>query len=1009
MYSDTMQDTSPSKHLQVAIPDYAGIITSPRSDSTSLSSKMKKILSSPKVKRGQSQTSPNKTFGVPLEFLHDRDKTNVPIIVTRISEYLKNNGLQLEGLFRVNGNMKVVDRLKTAFDKCGDADLEEIGDVAAAASLLKMFLRELSEPVIPEDLQPLFISVQDKYCKDKPKAVPLFKELINRMPALNSCLLKYLCEFMLCIASVSDVNKMTPLALAIVFGPNLFRCGDGLNGLRDQAYVNAVLLLMLQEFHELFLKDIEKVADTMTRTPPSKPAPYIEHMRMKKEKESSTEKPARPLPPKISLDEELSTDVSPKRSPKKSNTKKSPRHKSPGHSPRHEINKTPTSRKNPSKKEPTRSTSPVHMPPSPMSKQFVDNTINTTVQEHLFGPGLVTSSIESDCQDEMVPAKTDVSHVYPSVKDRVKKYNVNENEHDSPSKRMKPFDSVKDKAKTYSRSLSSPIETKENITDEDLDFIEESSSHTLDGLTSSRIRPNNRRKPSPRSYSFTSAVETFMDKDENILTSEQTSDNEDSAFSEQEKTKHNSEWSAGQKQLKSHRSLIAPLLKSNSVPAPVSFDEYRQETLKKSNSAEQIDVMSSIPPLDFSRINDEEAHVSPRERYDMAFSEYPMRSPQNSAPSSPRPMEKRHEMWMEKRQDTVPIVEMSPQDLRKRISSLKKIISNFESNFEETNGRKPKPSEKNHIQKYIAELGRAKKQLKELISDYKEKPELLSETAPIGPDLGTAPNLRECLSQDEPSKEQTLESLLKKLEDKRHSSGRPHEMQAMTLEQLKDEKLSVQKALLQYENSHGRPNSKEDKTLMRPLYDRYRKIKRRIATGKIESPSKQSDTGTIFPEVSNTPKRIFDAFENNDEDENLERNLRNIRIPLVAMTPINAKDSNEREDEMGDTFSVTRRFHDTPEPLSPTEDSPRSIDEAVLHDATIGELLDQQRATKRVKKRLGKLLKDYEDDFYSRWSRKMQKEDRLPREAEYREYKLVKAKLRLVDALIAKKSANNTV
>lgn len=34
-----------------------------------------------------------------------------------------------------------------------------------------------------------------------------------------------------------------------------------------------------------------------------------------------------------------------------------------------------------------------------------------------------------------------------------------------------------------------------------------------------------------------------------------------------------------------------------------------------------------------------------------------------------------------------------------------------------------------------------------------------------------------------------------------------------------------------------------------------------------------------------------------------------------------------------------------------------------------GELLDQQRATKRVKKRLGKLLKDYEDDFYSRWSR----------------------------------------
>ena len=56
--------------------------------------------------------------GVPLEFISDRDGCDVPLIVSRICEYLKINGIHQEGLFRVNGNMKVVERLKTAFDKC---------------------------------------------------------------------------------------------------------------------------------------------------------------------------------------------------------------------------------------------------------------------------------------------------------------------------------------------------------------------------------------------------------------------------------------------------------------------------------------------------------------------------------------------------------------------------------------------------------------------------------------------------------------------------------------------------------------------------------------------------------------------------------------------------------------------------------------------------------------------------------------------------------------------------
>lgn len=43
-----------------------------------------------------------------------------------------------------------------------------------------------------------------------------------------------------------------------------------------------------------------------------------------------------------------------------------------------------------------------------------------------------------------------------------------------------------------------------------------------------------------------------------------------------------------------------------------------------------------------------------------------------------------------------------------------------------------------------------------------------------------------------------------------------------------EEKLAVQKALLHLENVFGRPVTKEDRDLVRPLYQRYRSLKRLV-------------------------------------------------------------------------------------------------------------------------------------------------------------------------------------
>lgn len=51
----------------------------------------------------------------------------------------------------------------------------------------------------------------------------------------------------------------------------------------------------------------------------------------------------------------------------------------------------------------------------------------------------------------------------------------------------------------------------------------------------------------------------------------------------------------------------------------------------------------------------------------------------------------------------------------------------------------------------------------------------------------------------------------------------------MTSEQLMDEKVVIQKALLYLESIHGRPNTREDRDMARPFYDRYRTLKRMVS------------------------------------------------------------------------------------------------------------------------------------------------------------------------------------
>lgn len=84
----------------------------------------------------------------------------IPIVVAKCGAYLKANGLETSGIFRIAGNSKRVKELQYIFStgpdygaKFNDWDGYTVHDVA---SLLRRFLNNLEEPLIPLDLYEAF-------------------------------------------------------------------------------------------------------------------------------------------------------------------------------------------------------------------------------------------------------------------------------------------------------------------------------------------------------------------------------------------------------------------------------------------------------------------------------------------------------------------------------------------------------------------------------------------------------------------------------------------------------------------------------------------------------------------------------------------------------------------------------------------------------------------------------------------------------------------------------------
>uniref|UniRef100_A0A8C1UGS8 BCR activator of RhoGEF and GTPase n=1 Tax=Cyprinus carpio TaxID=7962 RepID=A0A8C1UGS8_CYPCA len=166
---------------------------------------------------------PMGVFGVNISTVTKRERSKVPYIVRQCLEEIERRGMEEVGIYRVSGVATDIQALKTAFDtnnKDVSVMMSEM-DVNAIAGTLKLYFRELPEPLFTDELYPNFaggIALSDSVAKES-----CMLNLLLSLPEPNLVTFLFLLDHLKRIAEKESVNKMSLHNLATVFGPTLLR------------------------------------------------------------------------------------------------------------------------------------------------------------------------------------------------------------------------------------------------------------------------------------------------------------------------------------------------------------------------------------------------------------------------------------------------------------------------------------------------------------------------------------------------------------------------------------------------------------------------------------------------------------------------------------------------------------------------------------------------------------------------------------------------------------------
>ncbi|XP_058653496.1 protein FAM13B isoform X2 [Onychostoma macrolepis] len=924
-----------------------------------------------------------RVFGIPLEEVQHSGQPGheVPLLVRSIVEYIEEHGGLHLGLFLVNGNAERVEWLRQRYDSGVEVKLEKEADLASAVSLLRLFLQELPEPVIPAGLQAQIMQLYQDYSSEEELGRNM-KYFLQQLPQVNYSLLRFLCRFLSGVASLQE-ESWSIGALAAVFGPDIFHLDTDVEDLREQESVSRILAELLENQEEFFDSDDDDISNTNDYSSINDQISEL----LEEEK--------------LEACEELPRDG-----------EDGPSSLSPQHA--HVA--------------PSSSSHISSISILPGSAAIIQRTIRAAVEQHLL-------DLQTSIDKELGSYESQVLDSQPfQGKSPIQKTAGPEDHEDVQSESEAETETLpevteeglpsENNEESQGSQLSSPVTEESSGMDLDTETLIDAENLSTERLENypdyEQMDQADVITPEPGDCDLNANNEsTELDSSPQSLTG--------SIFSDSEQEDPVPVFMSWQEETESGEAQLSPLA-GRMVPLPLEDDTqpllarrflefgHSQRFLQQDH-----DATSSTKALSCGR---------------------PRRASLNS-------------------KDSLKGDNVSHQ-LTKKLQNLKKKIKQFEEQFEKERNYKPSHADKAadpKVLKWMTDLTKIRKQLKgrqhllpkgslrhqavlqsyrrhsssssvpntphftlsrplnasrqapHFYAKHKAESELTPQTRPRSNTLPKSfgSTLDQSAHEDpvesearghRPLREETLELIQHCIQTKRAEDGWPEDVRKMTKEQLASEKTVLQKNLLYYEGLHGRPVTREERLIVKPLYDRYRLVKQMLTrvsiTPIIASPSSKRRNQMLQPIIEGETAHFCGEIEEEEEEEGRGQQE-------------NVEMQSEGSEIIMDSVAQPSSQQPTQENILSSGKLNLDLRLSSSNASSMPELLEQLWKARAEKKKLRRTIKEFEEEFYQQNGRNVQKEDRLPMMDEYKEYKRIKAKLRLLEVLISKQDSSKSI
>uniref|UniRef100_A0A8D2G085 Protein FAM13B n=1 Tax=Theropithecus gelada TaxID=9565 RepID=A0A8D2G085_THEGE len=861
----------------------------------------------------------NKIFGIPLDELQQggHPDNEVPFIVRHVVDYIEEHGgLEQQGLFQVNGNAETVEWLRQRYDSGEEVDLVKEADVPSAISLLRFFLQELPEPVIPGSLHIHLMQLSQDYNNEDEFGRKL-RFLLQQLPPVNYSLLKFLCRFLANVASHHE-EIWSANSLAAVFGPDVFHIYTDVEDMKEQEIVSRIMAGLLENYYEFFENEEEDFSSNDLSS-------ITEQVNELSEEEEEDEK--------LEHIEEL-----PEEGAEKSNDMP-------------EVVQLRMTENILESNSVMASTSTQISPISilPASTDILERTIRAAVEQHLFD---LQSSIDHDLknlQQQSVVCNNEAESIHCDG--------------EGSNNQVDIADGIIN-ASESNRDCSEPVASTNldnEVMQQDCVFDNEENNQSVGIL----LEPCSDHGDSEDGCLEREECLLFdSDKLSHLILDSSSKICDLNANTESEVPGGQSVGVQGEAACVNIPHLDLKNVSDGDkweASCPITFPLIDFKTMHLQRDGEE-----PFPAFKSWQEDSEsgEAQLSPQagrmnhhpleedcppvlshRSLDFGQSQRFLHDPEkldssSKALSFTRIRRSSFSSKDEKREDRTPY---------QLVKKLQKKIRQFEEQFERERNSKPSYSDiaaNPKVLKWMTELTKLRKQIKDAKhknSDGEFVPQTRPRSNTLPKSFGSSLDHEDEENEDEPkviqkekkpSKEATLELILKRLKEKRIERCLPEDIK-------------------------GSPSTKRRGQMLQPIIE--------------------GETAHFFEEIK----------EEEEDGVNLSSELSDI-LKTAVQVQSSLENSESDVEENQEKLALDLRLSSS-------------------RAASMPELLEQLWKARAEKKKLRKMLREFEEAFYQQNGRNAQKEDRVPVLEEYREYKKIKAKLRLLEVLISKQDSSKSI